>query len=73
MSAGGGMRGAAWRVGALALGGIVLLGLAIAAVGGQWFTPRDRAVILILLIALLAFVLSILGISVLDLGGGLRL
>ena len=44
MSVGNGMRGAAWRVGALALGGIVLLGLAIAAVGGQWFTPRDRAV-----------------------------
>ena len=44
VSAGNGMQGAAWRVGALALGGIVLLGLAIAAVGGQWFTPRDRAV-----------------------------
>ena len=38
------MRGAALRVGALALAGIVLLGLAIAAVGGQWFSPRDRAV-----------------------------
>ncbi len=34
----------ALRVGALALAGIVLLGLAIAAVGGQWFSPRDRAV-----------------------------
>lgn len=38
------MNAAAWRVGALALAGIVLLGLAIAAVGGQWFSPRDRAV-----------------------------
>ena len=38
------MRRAALRVGALALAGIVLLGLAIAAVGGQWFSPRDRAV-----------------------------
>ena len=38
------MNAAAWRVGALALTGIVLLGLAIAAVGGQWFSPRDRAV-----------------------------
>ena len=38
------MSGAAWRVGALALTGLVLLGLAIAAVGGQWFSPRDRAV-----------------------------
>ena len=38
------MNGAAWRVGALALAGIVLLGLAVAAVGGQWFSPRDRAV-----------------------------
>ena len=38
------MSAAAFRVGALALAGIVLLGLAIAAVGGQWFSPRDRAV-----------------------------
>jgi len=38
------MSGAALRVGALALAGIVLLSLAIAAVGGQWFSPRDRAV-----------------------------
>jgi paraquat-inducible protein B len=38
------MSGAALRVGALALAGIVLLALAIAAVGGQWFSPRDRAV-----------------------------
>ncbi|MES2716729.1 MAG: MlaD family protein [Pseudomonadota bacterium] len=38
------MRSAAFRVGALALAGIVLLGLAIAAVGGQWFSARDRAV-----------------------------
>lgn len=38
------MNAAAWRVGALALAGIVLLALAIAAVGGQWFSPRDRAV-----------------------------
>jgi len=38
------MSGAAWRVGALALAGIVLLGLAVAAVGGQWFSPRDHAV-----------------------------
>lgn len=38
------MSSAAWRVGALALAGIVLLGLAIAAVGGEWFSPRDRAV-----------------------------
>jgi len=38
------MNGAAWRVGALALAGIVLLGLAVAAVGGQWFSPRDHAV-----------------------------
>jgi paraquat-inducible protein B len=38
------MNAAAFRVGALALTGIVLLGLAIAAVGGQWFSPRDRAV-----------------------------
>lgn len=38
------MNAAAWRVGALALAGIVLLALAIAAVGGQWFSARDRAV-----------------------------
>lgn len=50
------MSGMAWRVGALALAGIVLLGLAIAAVGGQWFSPRERA--------LMRFERSVYGLNV---------
>ncbi len=38
------MNAAALRVGALALGGTLLLALVIAAVGGQWFAASERAV-----------------------------
>jgi paraquat-inducible protein B len=37
------MRPAAWRVGALSLLGLALLGAALVWIGGRWFTPTERA------------------------------